>query len=61
LENIYRDHDSLSKNNDYGKMEKEQLKEEIQKLRTICKRLEEEKEYQQKIMTDQLQSFKMDI
>jgi hypothetical protein len=27
IENIYRDNESLSKNNDFGKMEKDQLKE----------------------------------
>jgi hypothetical protein len=26
LDNIYRDNEHLSKNNDYGKMEKDQLK-----------------------------------
>jgi hypothetical protein len=33
------------KNNDYGKMEKDQLKEEIQKLRIALQSSEEQKEY----------------
>jgi uncharacterized membrane protein YgaE (UPF0421/DUF939 family) len=40
LENIYKEHDSLAKHNDYGKMEKDQLREEVNKLRAALQRSE---------------------
>ena len=38
LEGVFKNHEALSKNNDFGKMEKEQVKEELTKMRTILKR-----------------------
>jgi TolA-binding protein len=61
LENVYREHDSLSKNNDYGRMEKDQLKEEIQKMRVALQRSEEEREYQKNQYSAQLQACKSEI
>lgn len=45
LEKIYTEHDNLAKNNNYGQMEKEQLREELQKIRVALKRKEDENEY----------------
>ena len=38
LEGIYQEHESLTKDKNYGQMEKEQLREEIQKARVALKR-----------------------
>jgi hypothetical protein len=35
---VYKDHENLAKNNDYGQMQKEQMKEEILKLKSVLTR-----------------------
>lgn len=45
------------KNNDYGKMEKDQLKEEIQKLRIALQSSEEQKEYLKSSSTNKIASL----
>jgi hypothetical protein len=61
LENIYRDHECLSKNNDYGKMEKDQLREELQKAKLAFQRSEEDREHQRKLFESKSSSMQAEI
>jgi len=47
LEDIFKDKENLSKNNDYNQMEKGQLKEELKKLNMQIMKLQEQKDYQE--------------
>lgn len=42
---MYKDHESLAKNNDYGQMQKEQMKEEIIRLKSSLSRKENETDF----------------
>lgn len=61
LENVYKDHDHLAKNNDYGLMEKGQLKEELQNIRGALLKRGEEYDYQRNATATKLAALEAEV
>lgn len=58
LEDIFKDKENLSKNNDYNQMEKGQLKEELKKLNSQVMKLQEQKDYQEMSLNAEIKALR---
>lgn len=61
LENVHKDHEYLTKNNDYGQMEKQQLKDQLQKIKLASKHKEEEAQYQRSIIQSKINNLEQTV
>ena len=61
LENTYKDHAELMKNNDYETSQKGQINEELHKVRTAYQRLYEEKEYESMNLNNEIKKVKKEL